>query len=154
MNDKPSPSGLPRVAGRLDFRQGRNAPAAPPYPIRPIDQSASKCARCKTKQIRTIDISGPMPLALCKEYEYKEARITSSPVWKYLLLAWFVSPPPPADDDQWYLVSLRGNCKKCGERHPEKTFRRRFGKFGRLVNWTKSVLTSSIERLPTPASFD
>ncbi len=115
------------------------------YPERALDESASCCKRCGTKQLRSYFVTGPMPLMECVNHPEKSPRRSHLPIWKKLRLAWLVSPPNPPDPNKWYLVRVRGTCPHCAESHTDKYYRRQFGRFNRFMLKLRSFFLKSFD---------
>ena len=102
----------------------------PPYPHRLVDTSAKYCLVCGAKQKRSIRMIGPMDEATCVGFRLKKPRNSHWLFWKCIGFGWLVSPPSPAEPGGWYVVYETGTCDSCGETHPEKMVRRKFGRTG------------------------
>src|SRR5438105_4234312 len=92
------------------------------YPQRPINESAKFCLRCGTKQIRKVDVFGPMDIRFCWQYIEKKPRISNHPIWWYLALDWLVSVPNPWHPEKWHRIRESGECPDCEDRHWEKNY--------------------------------
>ncbi len=111
-----------------------------PYPPRPKEDSAKYCRKCGKKQKRRITVIGPMAEKDCFNVPIKNPRCSDHPAWRFVGLGWLVSPPCPPDPLKpsmgqadlliWYIVIEDGDCENCGEKHPEKKYRRVYGRIG------------------------
>jgi len=108
--------------------------------VRAVKGKTTKdCPRCGKNRIRNYHVIGPLPKGkvdpILKEMH---PRVSSKPFWKYIGLAWLVSPPNPPKDGEYYEVHVFATCTNkacidCGsERIPD---REGYRQFGRLSIW-------------------
>ncbi len=104
----------------------------PPYPKRPINQSAKFCLICGTEQRRMIDVVGPVHIDYCKSVEEKKPRRSGNLFWR-IFGCGLVSPPNPPDPAAWYLERQNCRCFKCNTERLEKVFRKQYGVIGLII---------------------
>lgn len=125
---------------------------------RPKLLSARKCSIHGTKQRRVIHIEGPLHEGertvgghRVKDIRKEFPRNSDQGFWGSWGIGWLVCPPSYKEPDNWFVIELEAFCPDCDADetvgtvvvlkppfHPEKWYRRKYGRFGFCVMKFKS----------------